>query len=89
MQAVNWIKKKESNNKLVIRTFADSDFAKQLELAVAYGVPMLVEGVDEYIDPLLDPVLEKNVNVIGSRKYILILFSTRIFLFCILFFDFI
>jgi dynein heavy chain len=70
MQAVNWIKKKESNNKLIIRTFADADFAKQLELAVQYGVPMLIEGVDEFIDPLLDPVLEKNVNIIGSRKYI-------------------
>lgn len=38
MQAVNWIKKKESNNKLIVRTFADPDFAKQLELAVAYGI---------------------------------------------------
>lgn len=77
MQAVNWIKKKESNSKLVVRSFSDADFAKQLELAVAYGVPMLIEGVDEFIDPVLDPVLEKNINIVGSRKYIL----TSLFIF--------
>ncbi|PRP82215.1 dynein-1-alpha heavy chain, flagellar inner arm I1 complex, partial [Planoprotostelium fungivorum] len=70
MQAVNWIIKKEAKHKLVIRTFHDADFAKQLELSITFGVPMLIEGVDEYIDPLLDVVLDKNIKVIGSRKII-------------------
>ncbi len=49
MQAVNWITKREVKQKLIIRTFHDADFAKQLELSITFGVPMLIEGVDECI----------------------------------------
>ena len=42
-----------------VKTFNDSDFLKQLELAVQYGSAFLFEGCDEYIDPVIDPVLEK------------------------------
>jgi dynein heavy chain len=49
MQAVNWILKREAKQKLIVRTFHDPDFAKQLELSITFGVPMLIEGVDECI----------------------------------------
>uniref|UniRef100_A0A7S0KGL4 Dynein-1, subspecies f n=1 Tax=Micromonas pusilla TaxID=38833 RepID=A0A7S0KGL4_MICPS len=64
MQAVTWIKKREGQ-KLdgKMKTFNDSDFLKQLELAVQYGLPFLFENLDEYIDPVIDPVLEKNITV--------------------------
>ena len=42
-------------------TFNDSDFLKQLELAIKYGFPFLFQDVDEYIDPVIDNVLEKNI----------------------------
>jgi len=38
---------------------------KQLELAMRYGYPVLFQDVDEYIDPIVDNVLEKNIK--GSR----------------------
>lgn len=60
MQAVNWIKQKEGKNlEGKVKTFNDSDFLKQLELAIQYGLPFLFENLDEYIDPVIDPVLEK------------------------------
>ncbi|KXZ49756.1 DHC2 protein [Gonium pectorale] len=62
MQAVNWIKSREG--KMLegkVKTFNDSDFLKQLELAIQYGFPFLFENLDEYIDPVIDPVLEKNL----------------------------
>jgi hypothetical protein len=43
-----------------VKTFNDTDFLKQLELAIQYGFPFLFENLDEYIDPVIDPVLEKN-----------------------------
>ena len=43
-----------------VKTFNDSDFLKQLELAIQYGFPFLFENLDEYIDPVIDTVLEKN-----------------------------
>ena len=43
-------------------TFNDPDFLKQLEMSVKYGFPCLFQDVDEYIDPVIDNVLEKNVK---------------------------
>lgn len=43
-------------------TFNDPDFLKQLELSIKYGFPFLFQDVDEYIDPVIDNVLEKNIK---------------------------
>ena len=59
-QAVKWIKRKESEHNLTCRTFSDSDFMKHLELAIQFGNPFLFENVDEELDPMIDPVLERN-----------------------------
>jgi dynein heavy chain len=71
-QAINWIKKKEG--KMLegrIRTFNDSDFLKQMELAIQYGFPFMFENVDEYIDPVIDPILEKiTTSGAGGRKVV-------------------
>ena len=58
MQAINWIKSRESNNKCNIRTFQDADFVKILELSIQFGNPFIFEGVDEEIDPIIDSILE-------------------------------
>ena len=47
---------------LQVCTFNDPDFLKQLELAIKYGFPFLFKDVDEYIDPVIDNVLEKNIK---------------------------
>lgn len=43
-------------------TFNDEDFLKQLEMSIKYGFPFLFTDVDEYIDPVIDNVLEKNIK---------------------------
>ena len=43
-------------------TFNDSDFLKQLELAIKFGYPFLFKDVDEYIDPVIDSVLDRNIK---------------------------
>ena len=63
MQAVSWIKRKCGKAlEGRVKTFNDSDFLKQLELAIQYGFPFMFENLDEYIDPVIDSVLEKNVQ---------------------------
>ncbi|KAL0979348.1 hypothetical protein UPYG_G00183960 [Umbra pygmaea] len=69
-QALNWIKKKEEKNNLKISSFNDPDFLKQLEMAIKYGFPFLFQDVDEYIDPVIDSVLEKNVKTAAGRQVI-------------------
>ena len=43
-------------------TFSDGDFLRQLEVAIKYGFPVLVQDVEEYIDPVIDNVLERNIK---------------------------
>ncbi|KAK2902109.1 hypothetical protein Q8A73_011855 [Channa argus] len=71
-QALNWIKKKEENNNLKVSSFNDPDFLKQLEMAIKYGFPFLFQDVDEYIDPVIDNVLEKNVKGAEGRQVIML-----------------
>ncbi|XP_074410515.1 dynein axonemal heavy chain 10 isoform X7 [Zonotrichia albicollis] len=71
-QALHWIKKKEEQNNLRMATFSDPDFLKQLEQAIKYGSPFLVHSIDEYIDPVIDNVLEKNVKVAQGRAFIVL-----------------
>jgi dynein heavy chain len=70
LQAVTWIKNTYADQKLTVKTLAESDFMKHLELAIQFGNPFLFENVDEELDPMLDPVLEKNVVVEGGGKII-------------------
>jgi dynein heavy chain len=37
------------------------DYIKKLENAIEFGRPVLFEGIDEDIDPMIDPILEKNI----------------------------
>ena len=71
-QAVNWIKKKEAGDTLKVSNFNEPDFLKQLELAITYGFPFLFEDVDEYIDPVIDNVLEKNIKKVGARRFVVL-----------------
>lgn len=57
---------------LQMASFNDPDFLKQLELAIKYGNPFLLHGVDEYIDPMIDNVLEKNIKVAQGRTFIIL-----------------
>uniref|UniRef100_A0A3Q3E3F5 Dynein axonemal heavy chain 10 n=1 Tax=Labrus bergylta TaxID=56723 RepID=A0A3Q3E3F5_9LABR len=69
-QALNWIKKKEENNNLKVQKA--SYFLKHLEMAIKYGFPFLFQDVDEYIDPVIDTVLERNVKGAEGRQVIML-----------------
>ena len=69
-QAINWIRRREERNNLKISTFNSPDFLKQLELAIKFGNPFMFKDVDEYIDPVIDSVLDRNVKGTGNRQTI-------------------
>eukprot|EP01083_Nonionella_stella_P106725 308277_1 len=69
MQALRWIKNKEVE-KMNVKSFNDPDFLRLLELSVQYGNAFMFEGVDEEIDPIIDPILEKNFTISQGQKQI-------------------
>ncbi|ELU10552.1 hypothetical protein CAPTEDRAFT_221643 [Capitella teleta] len=59
-------------NDVEVCTFNDPDFLKQLEMAIKYGFPFLFQDVDEYIDPVIDNVLEKNIKGASGREFVIL-----------------
>lgn len=57
---------------LQVASFNDPDFLKQLEMSIKYGTPFLFHDVDEYIDPVIDNVLEKNIKTSQGRQFIIL-----------------
>ncbi|CAD5121743.1 DgyrCDS10220 [Dimorphilus gyrociliatus] len=70
-QAYHWIIKREKKNNLKICSSNDTDFLKQLELALKYGYPFLVKNLDENIDPIINNLLENGRNNDFNRKLLL------------------
>jgi len=64
-QGLSWIKTREEINQLRISTLTDKRFRNALEDSMAFGQPLLLENVAEEIDPILDPVLDKQVQKAG------------------------
>lgn len=58
-QGLAWIKAREEANQLKVTALSERNFRNHLEDALTYGKPMLVENIEEELDPVLDPVLEK------------------------------
>ena len=71
-QALGWIKSTFANKQLCIKTLNDSDFMKHLELAIQFGNPFLFENVGEDLDPMLDPILLKNLVIENGTKSIIL-----------------
>ena len=65
-QAIGWIKQTYASANLTVKSLSDSDFMKHLELAIQFGNPFLFENIDEELDPMIDPVLEKNIVKEGT-----------------------
>lgn len=63
MQAVSWIKTKESRQReFKCITFNTNNYIKILEMAIRFGSSILFESISIEIDPMIDPVLEKNIT---------------------------
>jgi hypothetical protein len=44
-----------------VTQLGDKQFRQALEDCLAFGKPMLIENIEEELDPVLDPVLERRL----------------------------
>eukprot|EP00698_Gefionella_okellyi_P021811 TRINITY_DN713_c0_g5_i1.p1 TRINITY_DN713_c0_g5~~TRINITY_DN713_c0_g5_i1.p1 ORF type:complete len:2528 (-),score=851.46 TRINITY_DN713_c0_g5_i1:18-6647(-) len=66
-QAKKWIKNMESKRGLKEITLKMPDFLRTLENAIRFGSPVLLQDVEEELDPSLEPVLSKNITKKGGQ----------------------
>ena len=62
-QANRWIRNREAKNGLKVIKLTDSGFLRTLENAVRLGMPVLLEELEEHLDPALEPILLKQTFV--------------------------
>ena len=60
-QANKWIKTMEAKAQLCVIKLSDDNFLRQLENSIQFGYPVLLENVQEELDPTLEPLLLKSV----------------------------
>ena len=68
-QAATFLSNEYKQRKLLITSFIDESFLKNLESALRFGTPLLIQDV-EHLDPILNPVLNKEIRKAGGRVLI-------------------
>jgi dynein heavy chain 1 len=68
-QAVAYLLAQKKAQKISKSSFSDPEFIKQLERAVRFGFPILVQDA-ENIDPVLNPLLNREIRRAGGRQLI-------------------
>lgn len=70
-QATKFILSEYESKKITKTSFLDDSFRKNLESALRFGNPLLVQDVESY-DPILNPVLNREVRKTSGRVLITI-----------------
>ncbi|ESP05087.1 hypothetical protein LOTGIDRAFT_151884 [Lottia gigantea] len=68
-QATDFIMNEYKEKKITKTSFLDDAFRKNLESALRFGNPLLVQDVESY-DPILNPVLNRELRRTGGRVLI-------------------
>uniref|UniRef100_A0A7S2LKS4 AAA+ ATPase domain-containing protein n=1 Tax=Leptocylindrus danicus TaxID=163516 RepID=A0A7S2LKS4_9STRA len=68
-QAIEFVQNKYKNSKIQKTSFLDKAFMKTLASAVRFGTTLLVENV-ESIDPVLNPILNREIQKTGGRALV-------------------
>ena len=63
---VEFLQRENQERKLTITSFLDDNFTKQIESALRFGNPILIQDA-EYLDPVLDHVLNREYQRTGGR----------------------
>jgi dynein heavy chain len=71
-QAISWICSYEESKmpNFGVTTFSNPRFRDQVEFSMSEGKSLIIAGVEQELDPLLTPVLEKQIITKGKSKYI-------------------
>ncbi|KAG5504517.1 hypothetical protein JKF63_04969 [Porcisia hertigi] len=65
-QANRWIRSRERDNDLIVVRPFEKDYLRRIRQAVAEGRPVLLENIEETLDPMLENLLLKRITKEGA-----------------------
>jgi dynein heavy chain 1 len=68
-RVTEYLQKESKDRRLTVTSFLDDSFTKQLESSLRFGNPILIQDA-EYLDPILNHVLNKEYQKTGGRVLI-------------------
>ncbi|KAJ0379023.1 Dynein heavy chain cytoplasmic [Colletotrichum chrysophilum] len=68
-RVTEFLQKESKDRRLTVTSFLDDSFTKQLESSLRFGNPILIQDA-EYLDPILNQVLNKEYQKTGGRVLI-------------------
>ena len=68
-RVTEFLQKESKDRRLTVTSFLDDSFTKQLESSLRFGNPILIQDA-EYLDPVLNHVLNKEYQKTGGRVLI-------------------
>ena len=68
LQGITWIKERLKKDEVLTLKLSRKTYALELEKAIEEGTPVLLENLTDYIDPVLMPVIARNVIKKGSKR---------------------
>jgi dynein heavy chain len=69
-QGIKWIRTNQESNNLKVLRFGQDNFINTLVVSVENGDSVLIENVSESFDPIIDPLLSRNIVKRGTRKLV-------------------
>ena len=70
LQATKWIKNTYTKDNLRVTKMNIDNLLKVLEQSIRMVQPLMIEDVDDSIDPAFDPILLKQYNIVNGRKLV-------------------
>jgi len=75
-QALQWIKSKESERisqdpHSCVTTFGNKYLKDQIDTTMSQGLCLIIENVENEVDPVVDPILEKAIVKKGPNKFVI------------------
>lgn len=69
-QANKWLRTMGKENGIKILKFTEGSYLKHLEACIRQGTPVLIENVQEELDPAIEPLLQKQIVKKGASMTI-------------------
>lgn len=73
-QAISWIKTREPEllTQNCVITLSHPNLKDALKWPMQEGFPVLIESIENEVDPMLDPILERQIIIKGRNKLIIL-----------------